>query len=88
MRKQIKSLKSKNLIDSALFKEISGLIMAAQNAVVRNIDTVQVLTNYEIGRRIVAHEQKGLSRAEYGKETLKDLSEKLTAEFGKGFSGG
>jgi len=86
MRRQIKSLKANSLVDSALFKEIRGLIMAARNAVVRNIDTVQVLTNYEIGRRIVANEQKGLSRAEYGKETLKDLSEKLTAEFGKGFS--
>ena len=86
MRRQIKSVKANSLVDSALFKEIRGLIMAARNAVVRNIDTVQVLTNYEIGRRIVANEQKGLSRAEYGKETLKDLSGKLTAEFGKGFS--
>lgn len=31
-------------------------------------------------------EQKGEERAEYGKFLLKELSEKLTNEFGKGFS--
>ena len=46
----------------------------------------QVLTNFEIGRRIVEHEQRGAARAEYGKELLKELSVRLTEEFGKGFS--
>lgn len=69
-----------------LIQEIRQVILSARNYVARNIDTVQVLTNYEIGRRIVEHEQKGSKRAEYGKEILKDLSEKLTAEFGRGFS--
>jgi hypothetical protein len=45
-----------------------------------------VLTNLEIGRRIVEHEQQGAERAEYGKELLKELSARLTEEFGKGFS--
>jgi hypothetical protein len=45
-----------------------------------------VLTNFEIGRRIVEHEQKGEKRAEYGTELLKALSARLTEEFGKGFS--
>ena len=33
-----------------------------------------MLTNFEIGRRIVEHEQKGEKRAEYGAELLKELS--------------
>ena len=44
------------------------------------------MTNFEIGRRTVEHEQKGATRAEYGKELLKELSARLTEEFGKGFS--
>src|SRR5262249_29121948 len=32
------------------------------------------------------HEQRGAARAEYGKELLKELSVRLTEEFGKGFS--
>lgn len=69
-----------------MFREIRELIAAARKSIVRNIDTVQVITSFEIGRRIVEHEQKGALRAEYGKQLLIDLSEKLTEEFGKGFS--
>ncbi len=41
---------------------------------------------WKIGRRIVEEEQLGKERAEYGKEIIKNLSEELTKEFGKGFS--
>ena len=44
------------------------------------------MTNFEIGRRIVEHEQKGAKRAEYGVELLGEVSARLTQEFGKGFS--
>ncbi len=86
MRKPIKLIKLKTSIDSALFKEIRALIMAARKAVVRNIDTIQVMTSFEIGRRIVEYEQQGKNRAEYGKALLKALSNSLTKEFGRGFS--
>ncbi len=35
---------------------------------------------------IVDDEQEGKERAEYGKGILKDLSQRLTQQFGKGFS--
>lgn len=35
---------------------------------------------------IVEDEQQGKNRAEYGKQVLKDLSKRLTIDFGKGFS--
>jgi len=50
------------------------------------VDTFQVMTNFEIGRCIVEHEQKGAKRAAYGTELLKELSARLTEEFGRGFS--
>jgi len=43
-------------------------------------------TYFEIGRIIVEEEQNGKERAEYGKELLKGLSNRLIREFGKGFS--
>lgn len=43
-------------------------------------------TYFLIGKRIVEEEQDGNKRAEYGKNLIKMLSEKLTKEFGKGFS--
>lgn len=72
--------------DKTLFADIRELIIGARKAVSRNIDTIQVVTNFEIGRRIVEHEQEGKQKAQYGKQVLKSLSTKLTKEFGKGFS--
>lgn len=69
-----------------LLIDIRDLILAARKTVARSVDLIQVLTNFEIGRRIVEHEQQGNQRAEYGESTLKALAQALTAEFGKGFS--
>jgi predicted nuclease of restriction endonuclease-like (RecB) superfamily len=69
-----------------LLQEVREIILSARTIAVRGVNTLQVLTNYEIGRLIVEYEQLGESRAEYGKRLLKDLSKELTVEFGRGFS--
>ncbi|MEW6364075.1 MAG: PDDEXK nuclease domain-containing protein [Acidobacteriota bacterium] len=69
-----------------LLADIRNLILSARRAAVRSVDILQVLTCFEIGRRIVEHEQQGLVRAEYGQHILRELAERLIAEFGKGFS--
>ena len=71
---------------SALLRQIRELILAARKTAARTVDSIQVVTCFEIGRRIVEHEQHGANRAEYGKNTLKNVSTKLTQEFGRGFS--
>jgi len=70
----------------SLAAELREVIIAARNAAARSINSLQVAVNFEIGRRIVEHEQKGKQRAEYGKALLKKLAVELTSEFGKGFS--
>ncbi len=70
----------------ALTAKLRELIRTSRQLVVRSVNTVQVLTNFEIGRHIVEFEQQGRRRAEYGRNLLKRLSNDLTAEFGKGFS--
>ena len=52
-------MKKKNIQSDSfigLIKEIRRLITAARNAVISNINIAQVITNFEIGRRIVEHE--------------------------------
>jgi len=56
-----------------LITELRGLIRSARHAVVTTVNTLQVLTNFEIGRRIVEHEQKGARRAAYGAELLTQI---------------
>lgn len=72
--------------DDKLYRHIRELVVAARQTVARGIDLVQVRTNFEIGRHIVEHEQQGEQRAAYGKAVLKALADKLTQEFGSGFS--
>ena len=72
--------------ESTLFANIRTLLESARNTVARGVDLVQVHTNFEIGRHIVEFEQQGEGRAEYGTQMLKSLAERLTAEFGSGFS--
>ncbi|MES2309826.1 MAG: DUF1016 N-terminal domain-containing protein, partial [Verrucomicrobiota bacterium] len=67
-----------------LISEVRSLIQSARRGVTSVIDTLQVMTNFEIGRRIVEHEQEGSKRAEYGTELVKELSIRLTAKFGSG----
>ena len=86
MKKEIKSVKAKAVVDLSLLQEIRQLTTAARSAVVQSIDYIQVYTCFEIGRRIVEHEQKGSSRAEYGKALIQELAAKLIREFGNGFS--
>jgi predicted nuclease of restriction endonuclease-like (RecB) superfamily len=73
-------------LTKSFFEDIRELILAAHATVARGVDLVQVHTNFEIGRRIVEQEQKGKGRAAYGEEVIGALAERLTAEFGRGFS--
>lgn len=77
------SIKNKN---DELYSQIASVFSKSRKFVVSTVNTTMVRTYFEIGRIIVENEQNGKSRAEYGKKTLKNLSERLTKDFGKGFS--
>ena len=66
--------------------DIRGLIAAARSAAARGVNLIQVHASFEIGRRIVEQEQKGKDRAAYGQAVLVALSERLTKDFGNGYS--
>ena len=69
-----------------LYLKIRQIIESSRVSVARSVNTAQVVAYWLIGREIVEEEQKGQKRAKYGEELLKNLSERLRAEFGGGFS--
>ena len=73
-------------LSKAFVADIRGLVLSARTTVARGVDLVQVYTNFEIGRRIIEQEQHGKGRATYGKEVIKLLAERLSEEFGRGYS--
>lgn len=75
---------SKNSED--FFERITDLLKKARKKAIYSINQTMVYTYFEIGKIIIEEEQKGQKRAEYGKQLIKKLSQKLIKEFGKGFS--
>lgn len=72
-------------VNQLFYEEIKGIIVEARKKVYSTANSVMVNAYWTIGRKI--HEECGENeRAAYGKQVLKELSEKLTTEFGKGFT--
>ncbi len=69
-----------------MINEIKEVLQSARQNVAQQVNTELLTTYWNIGRIIVEHEQQSKERAEYGQQTLKELSRVLTKEFGKGFS--
>lgn len=72
--------------DDELFNKIISLIEDSRKKTYSFINLSMVYTYFEIGKIIVENQQNGKEKATYGKQVLKNLSEKLTKKFGKGFS--
>ena len=72
--------------EDSLFERISVLIEKARKRVVTTVNIAEVYTKYNIGQYIVEDEQQGEYRAQYGKQVLQYLSNKLTERFGEGWS--
>jgi len=72
--------------DNPMILEIRELLEKSRKNIAQQVNTELLTTYWNIGRIIVEYEQQSQLRAEYGKQTLKELSKELTREFGKGFS--
>ncbi len=68
-----------------LLQDIKKLIRNARYNAVTAVNAEMLKAYYEIGKRIVEDEQKGETRAEYGKKVLEYLSAELNKEFGRGY---
>ncbi|MEQ2548317.1 DUF1016 N-terminal domain-containing protein [Dorea ammoniilytica] len=68
-----------------LLKDMCGIIESSRDAAYRAVNTALVQRNCLLGYRIASEEMQGGERAEYGAELIKNISKKLTKNYGKGF---
>lgn len=73
-------------ISNTFLSNISNMLHSAQCNAKTAVNLAMVYSYYEVGRMIFEEEQNGSDRAAYGKYIIKELSEYLTSEFGKGYS--
>ena len=83
---EIKKLIRPSRSINSVYVKIKSVLEEARNNAFRAVNFVMVQAYWHIGQLIVEEEQKGFKRAGYGQHLLKTLSEKLTLEFGSGFS--
>ena len=70
----------------ALCRNSIDLIRYARGLAIQQINIIELMTNYALGRWIVEEQQNGQDRAQYGARVIDRLSEALTEEFGRGYS--
>ncbi|WP_417134112.1 PDDEXK nuclease domain-containing protein [Rubneribacter badeniensis] len=68
------------------YRKVADVLVEARRRAASAVNLSMVYAYFEIGRMIVEEQQRGKSRAEYGKQILQGLSAYLTERFGKGFS--
>ena len=71
---------------AALYQRIARILEFARVGVARTVNTTQGVANWLVGREIVEAEQSGKMRVQYGEELIRDLAQRLTQKFGRGYS--
>ncbi|MCX4242670.1 PDDEXK nuclease domain-containing protein [Paraliomyxa miuraensis] len=69
-----------------LYERIAEILEEARAGVARAVNTAMVVAYWEIGASLVEQEQRGRARADYGRELIEGISDRLTRRFGRGFS--
>ena len=76
--------KSDNNFD-LIYQRIRDILKRGRNQALQAVNAEMVHAYWDIGRKIVEEEQRGQVRADYGSQLIKELSSRLTQDFGKGF---
>ncbi|MFV9678063.1 MAG: DUF1016 N-terminal domain-containing protein [Methanosarcinales archaeon] len=79
------TLKEQASIDTT-YKSIKAILEKACSTAYRAVNFAMVQAYWGIGRIIIEEEQKGAERAKYGKELIKEVSRRLTRDYGRGFT--
>ena len=69
-----------------VYSSIAVILETARANAYRAVNQVMVQAYWEIGRVIVEEEQKGKKRAGYGEALIMELAQRLTENYGKGFT--
>jgi len=72
-------------VDS-IYQNIAEILEESRRTAYRAVNFAMTQSYWHIGRVIVEEEQNGKNRADYGQFLIKELSKRLTTNFGKGFT--
>ena len=73
-------------VPSPVLQRIQAILDQARGQIARSVNSEMVRAYWLVGREIVEEEQRGKSHAGYGEELIAQLSARLQAIFGRGFT--
>lgn len=73
-------------LSTNFYNDICSIIDKGRQQAYSSVNSIMIETYWNIGCRIVEEEQQGNDRANYGERIIENLSERLTLQYGKGFS--
>ncbi|GHU19155.1 hypothetical protein FACS189475_05880 [Betaproteobacteria bacterium] len=82
---QDKEKSTPNLPENVLYSDICGIIEGTRTRLATTVNAEICLLHWHVGNRIKTDILDN-KRADYGKQIVKNLAEKLTARYGKGWS--
>jgi len=73
------------LPEDKLFQDVKSLVLQARQNAYRAVDSERVLLYWQVGNRIRSEVLQN-ERAEFGKQVIKNLAERLSIEFGNSYN--
>jgi hypothetical protein len=68
------------------YRELREILEQARATAARSVNTAMVRAYWLVGRKVVEEEQHGSARAGYGEELIDQLSARLRADVGRGYT--
>ena len=85
-KKDITQAHNNQSLPRQLVDDVKLIVEKGLHEAYRSVNTVSILTYWNVGKRIVEEEQHGESRASYGKHLIDLLSHELSQVYPKGYS--
>ena len=73
-------------IPSEFVSDVHSIIERGRQQAYASVGQISIVTFWNVGRRIVEEEQRGETRAAYGKQLIKNLAETLVPQYGNSYS--
>lgn len=72
--------------EQQFYEDVRLILQQAREQAYSNVSAIMTYAYWNVGQRIVEQEQLGKRKAKYGSYLIRNLSKKLSDEFGTGFS--
>lgn len=74
------------VLPTQLVDDVKLIVEHGMREAYHSVNSISILTYWNVGKRIVEEEQHGENRAEYGKQVLKGLAQVLVSLFGSSYN--